>query len=66
MYDEKCYELAELFLKDHPHLDNETNKDELAQVIQTAIEDFLDEIENPEADEPEDEEDKETPSPAKP
>jgi hypothetical protein len=41
MYDSSCYELAELFLMDEPELANEANTKELAQAIQDAIEDFI-------------------------
>lgn len=40
-YDLKCYDLAEDFLGDEPHLNTEKRRDELAQIIQTAIEDFI-------------------------
>jgi len=40
-YDVKCYDLAEAFLEDEPHLDTEKRRSELAQIIQTAIEDFI-------------------------
>lgn len=41
MFDTKCYDLAEAFLEDEPHLDTEKRRNELAQIIQTAIEDFI-------------------------
>lgn len=40
-YDTKCYDLAEAFLEDEPHLNTEWRRDMLAQVIQTAIQDFI-------------------------
>ena len=40
-YDARCYELAELFLEDQPHLNNERRRDELAQAIQRAIEEYI-------------------------
>jgi len=41
-YDQKCYDLAESFLEDEPALNNEENRNELAESIQSAIEDFID------------------------
>ena len=40
-YDEKCYELALVFLSDHPHINTDAMADELASVIQDTIEDFI-------------------------
>lgn len=40
-YDVKCYELAEAFLEDEPHLNTKGRRSDLAQIIQTAIEDFI-------------------------
>ena len=40
-YDEKCYELAALFLGDEPSLHTHEKIDELAANIQQAIEDFI-------------------------
>jgi len=40
-YDSRSYDLAEIFLEDTPHLNTERRRDELAKVIQTAIEDYL-------------------------
>lgn len=40
-YDTKCYDLAEAFLTDCPAINDEKHRDELAQVIQRAIEDYL-------------------------
>jgi hypothetical protein len=42
MYDEKCLELAQEFLSDHTAaINTEANQHELAQLIQTTIEDFI-------------------------
>lgn len=41
MYDHKCYELAEHFLKDQAKINNYETADTLAYVIQEAIEGFL-------------------------
>jgi len=41
-YDVKCYDLAKDFLSDEdPELFNEKKVDELAQTIQTTIEDYI-------------------------
>jgi hypothetical protein len=40
-FDPKCYDLAAHFLADHPSLNNEQIITELADFIQTAIEDFI-------------------------
>ena len=40
-YDAKCYELASDFLADDPKIDNEENRAELAQIIQDAIEGYM-------------------------
>ena len=41
-FDQKCYDLAKLFLTDgHTAVPSETRINELAQAIQDAIEDFL-------------------------
>lgn len=40
-YDEKCYDLASAFLEDEPGLFNHKNSNELAGVIQRAIEDYI-------------------------
>ena len=40
-YDTKCYDLAEAFLEDSPHLNTERRRDELAQLIQSIIEAFI-------------------------
>ena len=40
-YDEKCYNLAEDFLEDHPHLLTDRRTDELATLIQRTIEDWI-------------------------
>jgi uncharacterized protein YaeQ len=44
-FDPKCYDLAAHFLADHPSLNNEQIITELADFIQTAIEDFITEEE---------------------
>ena len=40
-YDQKCFDLAEAFLSDEPHLATAKRTNELAQIIQSAIEDFI-------------------------
>lgn len=40
-YDPACYELAEIFLYDHPHLATTERIEALAQEIQDAIEAFI-------------------------
>ena len=40
-YDSKCFDLAEAFLGDEPHIPKEATGD-LAQEIQQCIEDFID------------------------
>ena len=40
-YDTKCYELAEHFLQDEPHLDTEKRRDALASLIQATIEPWI-------------------------
>lgn len=40
-YDGKCYDLAEHFLQDAPELNDERNRDDLAKMIQTVIEDWF-------------------------
>jgi len=40
-YDQRCYDLAEVFLDDSPHLNTERRRDELAQLIQSTIESFI-------------------------
>jgi hypothetical protein len=40
-YDSKCFDLADTFLQDHPHLWTGRRIGELAQVIQDAIEDYF-------------------------
>lgn len=40
-YDPKCFDLAGVFLEDHPHLSNARRVGELAQVIQRAIDDYI-------------------------
>lgn len=42
MFDEKCFDLARDFLSDEDDvIDTEANRNELAEAIQTTIEDFL-------------------------
>ena len=40
-YDPKCYDLAKDFLSDEPEQDTESARNELAQIIQDAVENFL-------------------------
>jgi len=40
-YDQSSYDLAERFLEDEPELNTEENRNELAQLIQNTIEDFI-------------------------
>ncbi len=40
-YDRKCLDLAEHFMSDEPEMNCEEACDELAQVIQTAVEDWI-------------------------
>ena len=40
-YDTKCYDLAEAFLEDEPHLATTKRTCELAELIQKTIEDFI-------------------------
>lgn len=40
-YDTKCYDLAEAFLEDEPALNTPANRAQLAQEIQTCIEDEI-------------------------
>jgi hypothetical protein len=40
-YDQKCLDLAILFLSDNPDIDTPHNRDELAQAIQRAIEEWI-------------------------
>lgn len=40
-YDTKCFDLAEAFLSDTPHLATTDRTDELAALIQRTIEDFI-------------------------
>lgn len=40
-YDTRCYDLAALFLESEGALNTEANRDELAQLIQTTIEDHI-------------------------
>ena len=46
-YDIKCHDLADTFLQDTPHLWTQRRTEELAQLIQTTIDEFIaGEIEN--------------------
>lgn len=40
-YDSRCYDLAEAFLVDWPTFNNEQRRDQLAQHIQTTIENWI-------------------------
>lgn len=40
-YDSKCHDLAAIFLGDEPQLHTPENIDQLAQLIQGAIEDYI-------------------------
>lgn len=40
-FDQKCFDLAQMFLSDTPHLETKKRTDELAQIIQTTIEDWI-------------------------
>lgn len=40
-YDSRCYDLAALFLSDSPEKNTEANRGELAQHIQTEIENWI-------------------------
>jgi hypothetical protein len=40
-YDQKSYDLAEGFLEDAPHLNTTRRRHELAQLIQSTIEDYI-------------------------
>lgn len=40
-YDSRCYDLAEVFLSDEPHLNTDRRRHELALLIQSAIEDWI-------------------------
>lgn len=40
-YDTKCFDLADAFLEDVPHLRTPRRTDELAALIQQAVEDFI-------------------------
>jgi hypothetical protein len=40
-YDNRCYELAEVFLQDEEKLNTKEKKEHLARVIQEAIEDEI-------------------------
>lgn len=40
-YDPACYDLGALFLSDCPDKNTETNRDQLAALIQRTIEDYI-------------------------
>lgn len=40
-YDSRCYDLAAIFLGDEPELHHPDNINQLAQLIQQAIEDYI-------------------------
>lgn len=40
-FDAKCYDLAEAFLEDTPHLWTDKRAKELAQIIQDAVEGYI-------------------------
>lgn len=40
-FDERCYDLAEVFLSDEAELNTPANRNKLAQYIQTGIEDWI-------------------------
>jgi hypothetical protein len=40
-YDSRCYDLASLFLEDEPLLNSDKRCRELAQIIQSTVEDFI-------------------------
>lgn len=40
-YDQKCWDLADVFLSDEPHLHTTDRIDGLAKIIQGAIEDYI-------------------------
>lgn len=40
-FDPRCYDLAELFLSGEPAINTPEKRDELAQILQDAIEDFI-------------------------
>lgn len=46
-YDSKCYDLAAAFLHDSPDINTEKNRNDLAQTIQTNIEDWISYAEGP-------------------
>ena len=43
--DPKCYHLAEAFLEDHTNLDPKEHLKALAEAIQRAIEEYIEEVE---------------------
>jgi hypothetical protein len=40
-FDPKCFDLADAFLEDHSHLWTKHRTDELAQIIQRAIDNYI-------------------------
>ena len=40
-YDSRCWDIAEVFLQDHPHLWTDMRVAGLANIIQQAIEDYI-------------------------
>jgi hypothetical protein len=46
-FDTKCYDLAAFFLSDLSDIDHHRSRDDLAQTIQTAIEDWIRYAEGP-------------------
>lgn len=41
LFDQKCWDIANAFLDDEPHLHTTDNFNELASLVQTTIEDFI-------------------------
>jgi hypothetical protein len=41
-FDPKCYDVAEFFLEDHPHLNTTKRATELAVLIAETIQDYID------------------------
>lgn len=46
-YGSRCYDLAVIFLSDSPEKNTEANRDELAQAVQTTLEDWIEYILKP-------------------
>ncbi len=52
-FDSQCFDLAELFLEDHPIINTERRRNELAQDIQNTIEAYIEfELKNAEPPDP--------------